>query len=254
MPPPAGMDVIEPDMQAAYDLLMRTLYETACAAKPDVMIAIRRGTANLAAKRYCTQMWTMDSPQDYNMNRRDVIVLRTLGEGIMTHSCCTSWPISESGDNVARQMASVVLAGIPAVSVPLVESPPAHNEIMRAWLTLYDEHQQALAFGRLTPLLPTPPSAAIRVEGAREAYFGFFEAVPGLVTVTQPTDRVTLVNAFSDRLVTRVEGLSGAFHAGVYDRTWQRVGEFDAQVDAAGGIDLNVTGPSGCFSVVLSQR
>ena len=249
-PPKEGMPTISPDLHEAYTLLLRELYEKALAANPDVVIIMRRGSANLNAKTYCTHVWPMDAPQDYNMNRRDIVYMKTYGPGTTTHACCTSWPISESDENVARQMASITMAGVPAFSVKLPESPESHNAIIRAWLEFYKANRDDLMLGQMTPLLPTPPSAAIRIEGKDAAFFGFFEAVTGLVQVTHPVHKVVLVNAFSNRLVTRLEGIHGTFKATVYDQTWKPIQTTEVKTDAT-GVNLDFSAPTRCFSVVI---
>ncbi len=251
--PPPGMATVEGDVHEAYTLLLQKLAVKARQMKPDMVIILRRGTANQNAKLFCTHVWPMDAPQDYNVNRREVVYLKTLGPGVLTHACCTSWAISESDINVARQMASVVLAGVPAFSVKLAESPAAHNEIIRAWLKFYDAHKRALVYGRMTPLLATPPSAALRIESQEEAFFGLFEAAPGLLPLTRAVPRVTLVNAYSDRIVGRLEGVEGAWRAELFDARWQPAGVQTLQSEG-GGLTLNLRGPAACFSVVLTRQ
>jgi alpha-galactosidase len=251
--PAAGMEIISPDIHEAYTLLMKALYDKVRSINPDVLIVLRRAQANLNAKLYCTHVWPFDSPQDYHTNRRDVIYMKTFGKGVVTHACCTSWPISESCENVARHMASITLAGVPAISVKLVESPERHNEIIRAWLTFYRNNDKDLVMGRMIPLLPAPFSAAIRIESDTQAFFGFFEAVPGLLKVSKSFDRITLINAFSDQLATRLEGLQGEFQYEVFDRLWKSVSTGTIRSDQT-GVNLNIIDRSGCFSVVLCRN
>lgn len=251
-PPAAGAPTISTDLHEAYTLLMRQLYEKTLAVNPDAVIVLRRGSANLNAKTYATHVWPMDTPQDYNMNRRDIVYLKTFGAGVLTHACCTSWPISESGENVARHMASITMAGVPAFSVKLAESPQPHNDIIRAWLKFYDSNKEDLVMGRMTPLLPTPPSAAVCIEGKDKAFFGFFEAIPGLIHVSHPVDSVVLVNAFSNRLATRLEGVAGDYTADVFDQVWAPVASTPVKNDGK-GICLDFSAPSKCFAVVLRR-
>ena len=251
--PPAGMPVVSQDVHEAYTLLMEKLAAQARKMKPDAALIFRRGTANHNAKRFCTHVWTMDSPQDYNMSRRDVVYLKTLGPGVLTHACSTSWAISESDLNVARQMASVVLAGVPSFSVKLAESPATHNEIIRQWLAFYERHKRALQFGKMTPLLPTPPSAALRIEAEGEAFFGLFEAAPGWLPLTQPAKRVTIVNAFSEQLAGRLQGVEGTWRAETFDQAWKPVAT-QTLTSQDGGLTLNLRGPSACFIVVLTRE
>lgn len=251
--PDPGAELISPDLTEAYTMLMQALYRRALELNPDAVIILRRGSANLNAKTFCTHVWPMDTPQDYNMNRRDIVYMKSYGAGVLTHACCTSWAISESDTNVARQMASVVLAGVPAFSVKLAESPRSHNEIIKAWLKFYEANKRALVLGRMTPLLPTPPSAAIRIEGEKEAFFGFFEALPGLIELTRPASKITLVNAFSSRTVTRLEGVKGDYQAQIFDQTWKPVARRVLKNDGQ-GININLSGPTACFEIVLTRR
>ena len=180
--------------------------------------------------------------------------MKTFGPGVLTHACCTSWADSESDVNVARQMASVVLAGVPAFSVNLAGQSASHNAIVKSWLAFYERNKQDLVLGRLTPLLPTPPSAALRIESDTQAFFGFFEAVPGLIEITKPVNTITLVNAFARRTVTRLEGVKGDWQAQVYDQLWQPGNNAQLKTDADGGIDLNFTAPTECSAVVLTKK
>ncbi|MCL5270645.1 MAG: discoidin domain-containing protein [bacterium] len=251
--PPPGMEVVCEDMNLAYTRLMQSLYHKALDIDPDAVVILRRSSANLNAKTYCTHVWPMDTPQDYNMNRRDVVFMKTYGSGVLTHACCTSWPISESDVNVARQMASVTLAGVPAVSIPLGPSRASHNAIMKAWLEFYEANKRDLVMGRMTPLLPTPPSAALRIEGREQAFFGFFEAMPGLIELTgKDYSKVTLVNAFSDRTVTRLEGVRGDWQAQVFDQAWRSVEKASLKADAT-GMTINLAGPGACHAIVLTR-
>ena len=253
-PPAPGMEVISPDLHVAYTQLMQALYKKSLALNPNAVIILRRPSANLNAKTFCTHVWPMDTPQDYNMNRRDIVYLKTFGPGVLTHACCTSWAITESDVNVARQMASMVLAGVPAFSVKLAESPATHNAIVKAWLAFYEPNKRDLVLGRMTPLLPTPPSAALRIEGEKQAFFGFFEAVPGLIEVTRPVEKITLVNAFSQRTATRLEGIKGEWQAQVYDQAWQPMNKTELKTDAEGGLNINLTGPTECHTIVLTKK
>lgn len=251
--PAAGKQVIASDVHAAYTMLMQSLYRKALALKPNAVIILRRSFANLNSKTFCTHVWPMDVPQDYNMNRRDIVYMKTFGTGVLTHACCTSWAVSESDLNVARQMASMAMAGVPAFSVKLAESPASHNAIIKAWLTFYEQNKRELVLGRMTPLLPTPPSAAIRIESDRKAFFGFFEAVSGLIELTKHVDTITIVNAYSNRTVTRLEGVTGDWQAQVYDQTWNPLNKVNLKADATGGLDINLSGPTECHSIVLTK-
>lgn len=252
--PAPGVEIVSPDIHAAYTQLMESLYNKALSLNPNAVIILRRAFANLNSKIFCTHVWPSDTPQDYNMNRRDIVYMKTFGKGVLTHACCTSWTISESDTNVARQMASIVLAGVPAYSVILSESPASHNAIIKAWLAFYKEHKKDLVLGRMGPLLPTPPSAALRIEGEKQAFFGFFEAMPGLIETTKPMNKIFLINALGKRTVTRLEGIEGTWQAQVYDQEWEPIDKMTMYADKNNGLDININGSTGCHSIILIKK
>ena len=250
------LETISPDIREAYTMLMQAIYRHTLELNPNAAIIIRRGLANLNSKTYCTHVWPMDTPQDYNMNRRDIVYMKTYGDGVLTHACCTSWAISESDVNVARQMASIVMAGVPAFSVKLAESPKSHNEIIKAWLKFYEPNKRDLVMGKMTPIVPTPPSAALRIESGKQAFFGLFEIMPGLLELSRPVEKITIVNAYSNRLVTRLEGGKKDwkdYKAEVFDQTWKPISETVIKHNG-NGLNLDIKGPSGCFTVVLTPE
>lgn len=252
--PVSGVEIVSPDIHIAYTQLMEELYNKAIALNPNAVIILRRSSANLNAKTFCTHVWPMDTPQDYNMNRRDIVYMKTFGPGVLTHACCTSWTISESDVNVARQMASIVLAGVPAFSVKLSESPATHNAIVKAWLAFYELNKSDLVLGRMTPLLPTPPSAALRIEGEKQTFFGFFEAMPGLIETTKSVNKIILINAFNKRTSTRLEGVKGTWQVQVYDQVWRPMDKTILKTDTNGGLNINLAGPNECHVIVLTKN
>lgn len=251
--PSPGAVVLYTDIREAFTRLMQALFKKSRAIVPDAVVILRRGSANLNAKTYCTHVWPMDVPQDYNMNRRDVLFMKTYGKGVLTHACCTSWTISEIALNVARQMSSIVVAGVPSFSVLLKESPTAHNRIIRAWLSFYEKNKRDLVEGQMKPLLPTPPSAVLYTKGENQVFIGFFEAVTGVINV-DPVDTVTVINAYNHQTATRLEGLSGKWRMTVFDHEWAQIREQSIQADAQNGLMLNVKTELGCHIIVLKKR
>ncbi len=252
--PAPGFDIVSPDIHVAYTKLLVELYNKAISLNSNALIILRRGFANLNAKVFCTHVWPSDTPQDYNMNRRDIVYMKTFGPGVLTHACCTSWSISERDVNVARQMASIVLAGVPAFSVKLDESPETHNAIIKAWLSFYELNKEDFVYGQMIPLLPTPPSAALRIEGDKQAFFGFFEAIPGLIEATKLVDKIVLINAFNKRTVTRLEGLKGTWQLQVYDHYWHPTETTTLRADTKNGMNINITSYYECHSIILTKR
>ena len=150
----------------------------------------------------------MDAPFDFNMNRREVLFMKPYANGVLTHACCTCWHRSESDENVARHMASVVLAGVPAVSVDLVTVPESHRRIIRSWLGFYNQHRDELLHGKMSPLAFFPAAGALSITGKTRNYIGLFETVPPLIELPEPRNEIYLVNCTGERLVTQSRELA----------------------------------------------
>jgi len=67
-------------------------------------------------------------------------------------------------------------------------------------------------------------------------------------------DKITIVNAFSKRTATRLEGVKGEWLVQVYDQAWQPLNKTELKTDAAGGLSINLTGPTGCHTIVLTKK
>lgn len=250
--PVKGAEILHDNVHTAYTHLMKKLYEKAIAIQPDAVIVLRRGSANLNAKSFCTHMWPQDVPQDYNMNRRDVLYLKSLGDGILTHACSTSWPVSESDINVARHMSSIVMAGVPFFASLLNLLTASHKRIIKAWLSFYEKNKRDLVMGKMKPLLPTPPSAVLYTKGVQQVFIGFFEAVTGMVEV-ENVNTITIINAYNNHTATRLQGLSGNWSLAVYDHAWEPAGSRQIKADEQQGVTLNVQTKTSCHVVVLKK-
>src|SRR5690606_24257550 len=99
--------------------------------------------------------------------------------------------------------------------------------------------KEELVLGQLKPLIPTPPSAILKIVSNKQVFFGFFEAVPGLVTVEGPR-KIYIINAHTNRTTTRVEGVAGQWKAEIYDQVWDKEHTLSLTADENNGLNLNL--------------
>lgn len=221
MPVAAGCDgshehVYETNGEA-WTAILDACARAAWEADPDCLLIFRRSHANIHNKPYLTHLWPADAPFDYTKNRREVVAMRAYGRGVLTHACCTCWSPDESEAVVARHLASVVLAGVPAISIDLQRFPESHLDGIKRWLAFYRQHRHALMEGEMQPLVFMPPSAVVRVEGPQEAFVGYFEGLPGITPLTRRFDTLYLINCFQPDLVTRLTGQVGTYTVELFD-------------------------------------
>jgi hypothetical protein len=216
----------------AWDAILKATAETVREVDPDCLLIYRRSHANINNKPYLTHLWPADAPFDYDKNRREVIVMKAYGDGVLTHACCTCWSPDETEEMVARHMASVVLAGVPSVSIDLSRFPANHLEGIRAWLGFYEQHKRALVLGETRPLVFMPPSAVTRTEADDVAFVGYFEAVPGETQLTRNFDDVYLVNCAAERMHTVLPPLRGTYSVEVSDHFLRPVATASEPIEA----------------------
>jgi hypothetical protein len=224
--------------------ILQASADVAWQADPDCLLIYRRSHANIHNKPSLTHLWPADAPFDYDKNRREVVVMRAYGRGVLTHACCTCWGPHETDAIVARHLASVVLAGVPAVSIDLTRFPESHLEGIRRWLAFYHRHRHALIEGELRPLVFMPPSAAIRVESGREAFVGYFEALPGITPLSRPFDELHLINCAHPDLHTRLTNQTGAYEVELLDHYLRPTGTGPRRLEAGpNGLHLDLQTP-----------
>ena len=224
---------------------LRGCAEMALRLNKNVVLVYRQAFANLNNKPFLTHVWPVDAPFDFNMNRREVMFMKPYASGVLTHACCTCWHHDESAENVARHMASVVLAGVPAVSVDLVTAPESHRKIIRSWLGFYKQHRGELLHGKMAPIAFLPAGGALSITGETKNFIGLFETVPSLIELTEARDAIYLVNCMGGRLVTNLTNLRGRFSGKLYDHLLTPVRELDFRAD--GELRLDVSTPSPCL-------
>lgn len=208
---------------------------------PNALLIFRRSHANINNKPYLTHLWPLDSPFDYDKNRREVMVMKSYSSGVLTHACCTCWSPKEEDNVVAKHLASIVLAGVPSISVDLTSIPQSHRQLIKRWFNFYHQHKKELAYGDFKPLMLNFPSAAIKIEGKKEAFVGVFDVIPGNIIFSRAFEKIYLVNCSSNILNTALmDSFSGTFSIRVFNYMWKEVSSTKLE-SAQGQLQINIT-------------
>jgi alpha-galactosidase len=237
----------------AWDAILQAAADAVWEIDPDCVLIYRRSHANINNKPYLTHLWPADAPFDFDKNRREVVVTRAYGAGVLTHACCTCWAPDETDLMVAKHLASVVLAGVPAISIDLTRFPESHLEGIRSWLSFYQQHRRELMLGEMRPLVFMPPSAVVRTEAEDIAFVGYFEGLPGITSLSKDFDELFLVNCYADDLHTLLPSQRGRYEMTLYDHFLRPLEERQDVVEATSdGLDLRLR--TGAPAVVHLKR
>jgi len=200
------------------DEILKRIRKTVNDINPNALLMFRRSHANINNKLYLTHLWPADSPFDYDKNRREVVVMKSYSSGVLTHACCTCWSPNEKDGVVAKHLASITLAGVPSISVDLTSIPQSHKQLIKGWFNFYNQHKEELMYGDFKPLVPNFPSAAVKIEGKKEAFVGCFDVIPGSIIFSKAFEKIYLVNCNLNTLNTvLMDSFSGTFFIRVFN-------------------------------------
>lgn len=114
-------------------------------------VELRYPVANLNNKPYGNLWQSIDFPGDYDGMRLTNLMMRPFSRGIVMGTDEMYWPTTESLTEVAKFAATTVFSGVPAFGADFLKTPHSHNEIVKAWLKFYQDHQFDLVNGEFTP-------------------------------------------------------------------------------------------------------
>lgn len=92
----------------------------------------------------------IDVPFDPDTNRLIMANLHAVTGNRPLHYDPSVWSASEPAESVHRHMIPSVFC-VPSVGVSLLDLPPQHHDIIRAWLRFYRQHQRVLNHGKFEP-------------------------------------------------------------------------------------------------------
>jgi len=203
---------------AAYNRCLSALRDVLVRFKPDFLIETRMAMANLNVKAFANVLETTDMPFDFDINRSLGIFLRAFGRGAALKLDPVQWHIHERPENVAKLCSTVVLGGTPVFSLDFRLLPPAHLDVIKAWLAFYREHLPALTRAKLTPISFEPYFPAVRLESG-STLFLYLGSASVVSTPARQCTEIFLINASDlDHIKIQLEELGeGSWQLSYHD-------------------------------------
>ena len=115
-------------------------------------VEMRYPGANLNNKRFANLWQSIDFPGDFDAMRLCSLMMRPFSEGVVMGTDEMYWPVETDETTVGRYVATTVFSGVPAIGANLLDGPPTHAEITKAWLGFYHAHQPGLTSGTFQPI------------------------------------------------------------------------------------------------------
>jgi len=170
-------------------------------------VEMRYPGANLNNKRFANLWQSVDFPGDFDAMRLCTMMMRPFSAGVVMGTDEMYWPVEADATTVARYVATTVFSGVPAIGANLLDGPPVHAEITKAWLGFYHAHQPGLTGGTFQPIgdFVQPDQ---KIESADEAFVYLRSGNAINVDVGETVGKVFVANCTnSDRVELILNGL-----------------------------------------------
>ncbi len=190
------------------------------AVKPDAIIEYRLNYANVANRQWGNCYRGQDTPSDPDLARRHLGLIRSWCRGVAPHCDPVYWPLRETDENVARFLATAVLYAVPQVSVNFNTISRNHLELVRTWISFYNEHKDRMFAGEFEILSDDPHYSAARISSGGRTYLPcFLEEWPSTLPVmSEHTGTIIMFNGTGrPRIATRLEGVTGSYRLAATD-------------------------------------
>jgi len=170
-------------------------------------VEMRYPGANLNNKRFANLWQSIDFPRDFDAMRLCSLMMRPFSEGVVMGTDEMYWPVEADETTVARYVATTVFSGVPAIGANLLDGPPTHAEITKAWLGFYHAHQPGLTHGTFQPIgdFVEPDQ---KIESADEAFVYLRSGKSANVDVRATVTKLFIANCTnSDHVELMLNGL-----------------------------------------------
>jgi alpha-galactosidase len=145
--------------------------------KENVLIEFRNPYANLASRRYANLYRASDVPVNFALNRWQVALERLLTPDRAVLLDPALWHPQDTDENVAVTLINTIIS-VPMVSVDLQKYPKNHLELIRYWISFYNDHRDTITQGEFQPEFYRGFLPLIRFTSPKERIIGVYEDYP----------------------------------------------------------------------------
>ena len=140
-------------LEDALHALMSEVKSELTAINPEILIEFRQSYVGPSIRKYGNMLRVGDCPCDILKNRFNIVNLRYTSGKTAVHSDMIMWNTEDTVENAALQFASV-LYSVPQISMLIEKLPPDHYEMLKFYISFWQEWKTTLLEGKLTATNP----------------------------------------------------------------------------------------------------
>lgn len=181
-------------LEDAIHALMSEVKAELTAINPEILIEFRQSYVGPSIRKYGNMLRVGDCPCDILKNRFNIVNLRYTSGRTAVHSDMIMWNTVDSAENAALQFASV-LYSVPQISMRIDKLPADHYNMLKFYLSFWNEWKTTLLDGKLTATNPESEYSLVCSRlGDKEVYTAYNDTV---IPVT--VQRTAAVNASAEK-------------------------------------------------------
>ena len=115
------------------------------------LIEFRQRYATPVMRRYSTAFRALDTPLDFDTNRRRIINLRSFAGRFPVYSDPIFWHKGESLSNIALHFINCIFS-VPMLSIDLLILNDDERQVIKFWTNFFSENRDLLLFGKFVPI------------------------------------------------------------------------------------------------------
>ena len=140
-------------LEEAIHALMTEIRVTLTAINPEILIEFRQSYVGPSIRKYGNMLRVGDCPCDMLKNRVGIVNLRMTSGKTAVHSDMIMWNTEDTAENAALQFAAVIFS-VPQVSVRVDKLPESHYEMLKYYISFWNEWREVILDGKLTAKNP----------------------------------------------------------------------------------------------------
>ena len=140
-------------LEDAIHALMSEIKAELTAINRDILIEFRQSYVGPSIRKYGNMLRVGDCPGDILANRSQIINLRLTSGKTAVHSDMIMWNESDSVENAALQFANIIFS-VPQISMLIKNLPQEHIEMLKFYISFWNEYRNELLNGKLTAKNP----------------------------------------------------------------------------------------------------
>lgn len=175
----------------AVNCLLKEVYESLVAIKPDVLIEFRQAYIGPRIQQYGNMFRAFDCPNDSVTNRLRTTDVRLLLDESAVHSDMLEWHYDEPVEMAALQFLAIIFS-VPQISVRLNEIPEAHHQMIKFYTNFWTTNQRVLMHGQFKAFKPLAVYPILSSRSEEQIVFGLYEDV--VINIEEDFQRIHIAN------------------------------------------------------------